>query len=173
MWEWQGAAVSEVERRDHSNSSEDWRGTPPPQPADPCPPPPSLGCKCLRWRVTCEQVVLIPGRHIFYQEKLWKIFKRAQKTFLMYCFWLSAPFIAFELFCDSVIGGKQIVMQMIFAHRNANEFCPVGCCWLLHSGYWLVFAFIYKLLSAFQLALIGILFECSFDLVVTLYWFSY
>lgn len=55
--------------------------------------------------------------------------------FLMYPFWLSAPFIAFELFCDSAFGGKLIVMQIILAHRSANEFCPAGCSWLLHGGY--------------------------------------
>lgn len=38
--------------------------------------------------------------------------------------WVSAPVTAFELFYNSIICRKVIAMQMIFVHRNANEFCP-------------------------------------------------
>ena len=37
------------------------------------------------------------------------------------------PFHGLELFCDSAIGGKLIVTQIVLARRGANEFCPAGC----------------------------------------------
>lgn len=67
---------------------------------------------------------------------------------------------------------KLMVIQMFLARRNANEFCPVDmqlviALWILTS-----FAFICKFISAFQIALICIIFECSFYLVVMPYWLS-
>ena len=64
-------------------------------------------------------------------------------------------------------------MHMILAHRNANEFCPVEMQLVIAGWILTSFAFICKFLSAFRIALLMYALECSFDLVVTPYWFSY
>lgn len=67
------------------------------------------------------------------------------------------------------------MLQIILAHRNANEFCPVEVPSVMVTVLWILpgFAFIYKFISAFRIARIYVLFICAFDLVVLPYWFSY
>lgn len=82
-----------------------------------------------------------------YASEVWK--KRDLSGYLI--LWGSVPGFVFELFCNSAICPKLIIMQMILAHRDANEVCPVEM--QLVIALWMLarFAFIYKFISAFQL----------------------